>query len=138
MKRWMYVFGILDLGILLTYAPRVPGYLRDLQSQPILNTACLLMMASLAVSGVALLFGRQWVLYVNYMQFPARILLAFLSFSWLAFLLLPTQASVMQHQAVWVPVVALEGIRLGITVMLHLGLRGHQPGSTINSNVAAL
>src|SRR5689334_20951448 len=119
MRRWMLIFGLLDLGVVLTYAARIPGELRGLASQPLLNAACLLMMASLAVSGVALVRGRRWAFYLNYVQFPVRLLLAFLSFSWLALLILPSQPSVIFNEAVWGTAVALEGIRLGITVMLH-------------------
>jgi hypothetical protein len=119
MRKWMVLFGILDLGIVATYAARVPGEFRGLTSQPLLNTACLLIMASLVVSGVALLRGQSWAFYLNYVQFPVRLVLAFLSFSWLAMLILPSHPSILLNEAVWGAAVAMEGIRLGITIMLH-------------------
>jgi hypothetical protein len=122
----MLIFGILDLGIVATYATQVPWEFRGLTSQPMLNAACLVMMASLVVSGVGLLRGKYWAFYLNYAQFPVRLLGAFLSFAWLATILLPDHPSILFNEAVWGSAVALEGIRLGITIMLHVGRRGQQ------------
>ncbi len=66
MRRWMIIFGLLDRGIVATYAARLPVYVRGLMSQPWLNGACLLMTVSFVVSGVALLYGRRWAFYLNY------------------------------------------------------------------------
>jgi len=134
----MLIFGLLDLGVVLTYASHIPGELRGLASQPLLNAACLLMMASLAVSGVALMRGYRWAFYLNYAQFPGRLLLAFLSFSWLALLILPSQPSVMLNEAVWGTAVAFEGIRLGITIMLHVGRRSQQHNPPMHRTVPAV
>jgi hypothetical protein len=138
MRRWMLIFGLLDLGVVLTYATRVPGEFRGLASQPLLNAVCLLMMASLALSGIALIRGQHWTFYLNYLQFPVRLVLAFLSFSWLALLILPSQPSVMLNEAVWGTAVALEGIRLGVTVMLHVGRRGQQHNPPMHRTVPAV
>jgi hypothetical protein len=81
------------------------------------------MMASLIVSGVGLVRGQRWAFYLNYAQFPIRLLLALLSFAWLAMLILPPHPSIFFNEAVWGIAVALEGIRLGITIMLHAGSR---------------
>lgn len=137
MRRWTSLFGMLDLGIVATYAVRVPREFRGLASQPLPNVACLVMMASLAVSGVALIRGRRWAFYLNYLQFPVRLLLAFLSFAWLALLVLPSQPSVLLNEAVWGTAVALEGIRLGITIMLDAGRRGPQQNQPLPWTVPA-
>jgi hypothetical protein len=84
------------------------------------------MMASLVVSGVALVCGYRGGFWLSYLQFPARLLLAFLSFSWLALLILPAHPSVALNEAVWGTAVAFEGVRLGITTMSHAGSGGRQ------------
>ena len=137
MRRWMLLFGVLDLGVVLTYAAGVPGELRGLASQPLLNVACLLMMASLGVSGVALLCGHRWGFYLNYLQFPVRLLLAFLSFSWLALLILPPPPGIVLNEVVWGTAVALEGIRLGITIMLHANRGGQRHSQPLQWTVPA-
>ncbi len=119
MRRWMLIFGLLDFGIVATYATRVPGEIRGLTSQPMLNAVSLLMMASLVASGVGLLRGQRLAFYLNYAQFPVRVLLAFLSFAWLALLILPADPSIRFNEVVWGSAIALEGIRLGITIMFH-------------------
>jgi hypothetical protein len=122
MKRWMLIFGILDLCTVATYLLRVPAELLGLvRGHWLLNATCLLMMASLVISGAALLRGQRWGFYFNYVQFPVRLFLAFLSFAWLALLILPAHPSIMLNEAIWGTVVALEGVRLGITIMLHAG-----------------
>jgi hypothetical protein len=126
MRRMMILFGVLDLGIVATYAARVPSYLRNLDAGPWLSIACLAVMASLVVSGYGLLRGRNWALVLNYVQFPFRVALAFLSFAWLAELVAPNSSPVQFHEAVWVSAVAIEGIRLGLTIMLQLRGPGHQ------------
>ena len=88
-------------------------------SQPMLNAVSLLMMASLVASGVGLLRGQRLAFYLNYAQFPVRVLLAFLSFAWLALLILPADPSIRFNEVVWGSAIALEGIRLGITIMFH-------------------
>jgi hypothetical protein len=118
MRRLMFIFGLLDLGIVATYAPRVPAYFHDLGSQPFLSIACLTVMASLVVSGYGLLRGRTWAMILNYVQFPFRVALAFLSLTLLAQLLAPIGAPVQFHEVVWVSAVGVEGIRLGLTIML--------------------
>jgi hypothetical protein len=137
MRRWMLIFGVLDLGVVATHAVRVASYLRGLSSQPMLNAACLLLMASLIVSGVALLSGHRWGLTLNYFQFPVRLALGLLSFSWLAMLILPSQPSIMLNEAVWGIAIALEGIRLGITIMLHASHRGQQHNQPIQRTIPA-
>jgi hypothetical protein len=137
MRRWMLVFGVLDLGIVATHALRVTSYLRGLSFQPMLNTACLVLLASLIVSGVALLGGHRWGFTLNYFQFPARLALGFLSFSWLAMLILPSQPSIMLNQAVWGTAIALEGIRLGITIMLHASHPGQQHNQPLQRTIPA-
>jgi hypothetical protein len=126
MRRMMIIFGVLDLGIVATYAGRVPAYVYGLGRQPWLNLTCLAVMASLIISGYGLVRGRQWALILNYFQFPFRVALAFLSFTWLAEFLAPNSASIPLHEAVWVSAVAVEGIRLGLTIMLNLRGPGQQ------------
>lgn len=129
MRRIMILFGLFDLGIVFTYATHIPANIRDLGHQPWLCGTCLLMLASLVVSAYGLVRGRQWALVLNYVQFPFRVALAFLSFGWLAQLVLPQNPSIQLHEAVWVSAVALEGVRLGISIMLHRGDRSqrHDP-----------
>jgi hypothetical protein len=85
-----------------------------------------------------LLTGQRWAFHLNYVQFPVRLLRAYLSFSWLALMILPSQPSVMFNEAVWGTAVALEGIRLGITVMLHVGLRGQRHNPPMHRTVPAV
>jgi hypothetical protein len=123
MKRLIACFGLLDLGIVAVYLPRVPEYAHALIHGPIATQVvcgiCLLVMASLAASGVGLLRGRRWAMALNYIQFPFRIALAFLSFGFVAELLLLGQPSAQFGEAVWMSIVAIEGLRLGLTMMLH-------------------
>ncbi len=123
MRRLMILFGLLDFGIVATYGPRVPRLVHGLAHQPWLNSACLLMLVSLLVSGFGLIRARQWALVLNYLQFPFRLILAFLSFAWLAQLVLPAHPTILTNEAVWGSAVVIEGIRLGISIMLHVGVR---------------
>ena len=59
MRRLMVLFGVLDLGIVATYAVRVPAYVRHLGVQHLLGVICLAVMASLLVSGCGLLRGHR-------------------------------------------------------------------------------
>jgi hypothetical protein len=123
MKRLIAFFGLLDLGIVVVYFPRVPEYVHALVfgqlATRVVCGICLLVMASLAASGVGLLLGRRWAMALNYMQFPFRIALAFLSFGWVADLMLTGHSSAQFAEAVWMSIVAIEGLRLGMTMMLH-------------------
>ena len=127
MRRMMIIFGVFDLGIVATYSGRIPAYLRNLGGQPWLSAICLTVMASLVISGYGLLRGRRWAFFLNYVQFPFRVALAFLSFTWLADLVAPNSSPAAFHEAVWVSAVALEGVRLGLTIMLQF--RGPGPAA---------
>ena len=123
MKRLMIIFGLLDLSIVATYAGRVPTYLRGHDDQMWVNIACLTVMMSLLVSAYGLLRGRVWSLVLGYVQFPFKIALALLSFAWLAQIILPADPSMLFHQSIWIAAVAVEGVRLGLTIMVHRQLR---------------
>ncbi len=68
-----------------------------------------------------------------------RLLLGFLSFSWTALLILPNQPTILANEIVWGTAVALEGIRLGITIMLHAGRCGqHHNDPTVANGLPVL
>ncbi len=136
MRRLIFIFGLLDLSIVAIYPVKIPHYLRGITAQPWLNGICLLMMVSLVVSGYALLRDRRWAFIVNYVQFPFRIVLAFLSFAWLAELILPLSPSMLFHELVWISAIALEGIRLGLTIMMHYHRRRRPDQPPLSSGSA--
>jgi hypothetical protein len=124
MRRIWLIFGLLDLALVATYANRLPAEIRYFGYSPWISTICLLMMGSLVASGYGLLRGREWALVLNYIQFPFRIALAFLSLTWLAELIEPAHATLRAHEMVWMSIIAVEGVRLGVTIILHLISRG--------------
>jgi hypothetical protein len=126
MRRLMILFGLLDFGIVATFAIRIPRLIHGLAEHPWVSAACLIMIASLCASAYGLIRIREWALVLNYVQFPVRLLLAFLSFGWLAQLVLPAHPSILVNEMVWGSAVAVEGIRLGITIILHFSGRGQQ------------
>lgn len=126
MRRLTIFFAVLDVGILMTYAVRVPGYFTGLSHQPVLNLICLLVTAAIAASVYGLFRGHLWAFTLNYVLFPFRFMLAFLSLIWLALLILPPQPSVRLSEAVYGVAFAFEGLRLGLTIMLHVEGRRQQ------------
>lgn len=126
MRRLTIFFALLDVGILLTYANRVPGYFAGLSHQPVLNLICLLLTVALAASAYGLFHDRLWAFTLNYVLFPFRLALAFLSLIWLALLILPPQPSVAINEMIYGAAVAFEGVRLGLTIMLHIQHRRQQ------------
>jgi hypothetical protein len=116
MRRLLILFGFFDLSIVAIYANRIPGYASGARHGQWASIVCLAMMASLLVSAFGLIRGHAWAPILNYVQFPFRIAFAFLSFMWLAKLVTPAQASAAFTQAVWMSAIALEGIRLGLTI----------------------
>ncbi|HEX8340901.1 MAG TPA: hypothetical protein VF624_08340 [Tepidisphaeraceae bacterium] len=126
MRPLMIFFGLLDVGIVVTYCRGVPQDVSNLSHQPILTLVCLFVMASLVASAYGLLRDRHWVFILNYILFPFRLLLAFLSLIWLAFLVLPAQPSILLNEVVYGFAVAFEGVRLGLTIMLHVERRRQQ------------
>ncbi|HEX8322269.1 MAG TPA: hypothetical protein VF595_00025 [Tepidisphaeraceae bacterium] len=122
----MIFFALLDAGVLAAYADRLPGYFTGLSHQPVLSLICLLAMVALAASVYGLIFDRAWVFALNYVLFPFRLVLALLSLIWLAWLILPPRPSVFLNEIVYGAAVAFEGVRLGLTIMLHVGRRQQQ------------
>jgi hypothetical protein len=126
MRRLMVVFGVLDLGVVASHVNRLSSYTVYFSHQPILSVICLLMLGSLVASAVGLFRGRSWALVLGYLQFPFRAALEFFSLGWLATMVLPAHASLLVHEFVWMCTAALEGLRLGLTIMIHRELHHSQ------------
>jgi len=123
MRLLTIIFGLLDFWAFAAGAVRSPIWVRNLADQTWWWVGCLLITASLAASSYGLLRGRQWAFYLNYAQFPVRILLGFLSFAFVAWMILPRNPSWPLNTAVWGSAIVLECVRLALTIKGHVGLR---------------
>ena len=114
------LFAVLDISYLLTYCGRLPSYLNDAWHGQLLASVLLLMNLLVATSAYGFLRERSWRFWLSYLLFPCRIAFAIMSFAWLAELILALSPSHPRlHEMVWLSAIALEGVRLGVTLMLH-------------------
>jgi hypothetical protein len=119
MKRLILVFGGLDAMIVLMHLNRIPYCLRDIGAQPFGKIGLLIAILSFGVSAIGFFRAEKWVYYLSYAQFPVRIVFALFSLTFVAKLILPEDPSVLLSEGVWMSCAAIEGIRLGLTIMLH-------------------
>ena len=119
MKVMMMVFGVLDVILVLSRLPRLPTYVRGVVHLQIVSAICLVLLITFAITAFGFIRKRHWAFLLSYAQFPFRIALAFMSLGFVAEIILPSNPSTMLNEAVWMSCAALEGVRLGLTVMLH-------------------
>jgi hypothetical protein len=119
-RRISILFALLDVSYLLTYCFHVPAMLNSAWHGQRESGAILLMYLLLLISAYAFLCERSWRFWFSYVFFPCRIAFGLLSFSWLATLILACSPSHPRlSEMVWLSAATLEGVRLGITLMLH-------------------
>lgn len=91
-----------------------------LRGDPLAITLCLANVLVL-FSLLAWWSGHPLRFALSYVLFPLRIAFALLSFAWLAdFALVLLPSGPRLDEAVWLVAIVLEGVRLGITIMLHM------------------
>jgi len=135
MKRLMYIFGVLDAVVVVTHLNRIPYCLRDIAAQPFGKLGLLIALLSLVVSAIGFFRGDKWVYYLSYAQFPVRIAFALFSLAFVARLILPEDPSVILNEAVWMSCASIEGVRLGLTIMLHRDSRSWQSVSVASEGI---
>ena len=119
MKILMMVFGVLDIVLVLSRLPRLPAYLRGAVNLQIVPAVCFVLLITFAITAFGFIRKRRWVFPLSYAQFPFRIALSFMSLGIVAEIILPSSPSIVLNQAVWMFCAALEGVRLGLTIVLH-------------------
>jgi hypothetical protein len=123
MKVMMTAFGALDIILVLSHLPHLPGYLRGIAQLQVVPAICVVLLITFAMTAYSFIAKRSWVFPLSYVQFPFRIGLSFMSLGFVAQILLPPNPSAVFNEAVWMSCAATEGIRLGLTIMLHREMR---------------
>jgi len=119
-RRISILFAALDVSYLLTYCYHLPDMLNSAWHGQLVSGVVLLMYLLLLVSAYGFLSESSWRFWFSYAFFPLRIAFGLLSFSWLATLILACSPSHPRlSEMVWLSAATLEGVRLGIILMLH-------------------
>jgi hypothetical protein len=125
------VLALLDFSIVVLGIAGLPGYASQLLNWPPVSAFILLTHLAVAVSAVMWWWqipGRFWI---TYLLFPLRIVIADLSFTWLAKLVLYAFPSTgLLHRVVWGIAIILEVTRLAVTIQLH-GRREVSPADAV-------
>lgn len=111
----MFVFGALDLYAFYKSFPRVVQMFEN-YTPNLYRVLLVMMIVSLLLSGPLFMLGKRIGYTIYYFQFPLRLtFLTSLTFGFI-FRIAPTQTGTFSHGMVMATVIALEAVRLMLTI----------------------
>ena len=119
----LIAFGLLDallLGRFVRQAANPIHFLMNALPIEIVVVECVrsFLLISLAFTAVGLIWGKQWALWLSYVQFPFRLLFMLLTFGFLGLLARIPDFPV-THFSLMLTAMGLECVRLTVTLLLH-------------------
>ena len=119
MKKFLILFGILDIVTLIRNLGFILTLTRDFTDFPAIIGLNILMYSSLVFSSYFLIKQNKVGLWVTYGQFPLRLFCLTLSFGFLLAMNRYFQLEEFGHKVFLVILIGLEVVRLIMTIQIH-------------------